>query len=106
MPAPPPALAPPVPEAPPVPVVTLSTQTLFAQCCVARHACPQVPQSVSAVVVSRHAVPHGVSLAAQLDVHWFLLQTCPTEQAIVQTPQWFPSDARQLPLQSSNPVAH
>jgi len=44
---------------PPAPA-WLATQALLAQCWLAPHAWPQLPQSVLLVVVSAQAVPHRV----------------------------------------------
>ena len=64
-----------MPPFPPAPVVELATQALLAQCWLAPHACPHVPQSVLLLVVSTQAVPHRVCPPVQLEVHALLLQT-------------------------------
>ncbi len=94
------------PALPPLPVVTLATQTLFAQCSVEPQAVPQPPQFAPLLVVSRQLVPHSVCPIPHSVVHVPLLQTWPDWQVFEQLPQCVASDATQEPLQSISPDWH
>jgi hypothetical protein len=91
-----------VPAAP----VVLSTQALFAQCCVVVHACPQPPQFTSLAVVSAQLDPHRVCPVEQSVTQAPLLQNWFAGQVVVQSPQWVASDGTQEPLQSIRPDWH
>jgi hypothetical protein len=95
---------PPEPVEPPVP--PLSTQVLFVQCAVEPHACPQLPQFASLLVVSMQAVPHAISGLTQPDVQALLLHSWPFVHVVVQVPQWSAFDCTQRPLHISMPAAH
>jgi hypothetical protein len=96
---------PPVPVDPPVPALPL-TQLLAEQCWAEVHACPQLPQFASLLVVSTQAVPHTTWPPVQLALQALLLQTWLAGHVIVQLPQWVASEGTQEPLQSSSPGWH